>query len=121
MLAAEDQRLLDTLTEVRALSLTGTDIITTHRQRIDDFFTRLTRLSGELVARDEDLSRLFFEIQRHNKSTIAGINSEHAQIILDFIVCGMNDEPDDPVRSCEENAPGGRAPPQPRPPQDFTP
>lgn len=121
VLAEEDERLLDTLSEVRALAVTGTDIITTHRRRLDDFFTRITRISDEIVARDEDLSRLFFELQRHNTSTIAGINAEHAQIILDFIVCGINDEPDDPVRSCEDQAPGGMERPRPRPPQDLSP
>lgn len=119
VLAAEDERLLDTLSEVRALSRSGTDIITTHRRRIDDFFTRLDRISGELAARDEDLRRLFFEVAKHNNNTIRGVNTEHAQIILDFIVCGMNDEPGDPVRSCEERAPTGIGPPQPLPPQDF--
>lgn len=121
VLSAEDERLLDTLSEIRALANSGTDIITTHRQRIDDFFVRLTRLSDEIVARDDDLSQLFFVIQRHNHSTIQGINAEHAQIILDFIICGVNDEPGDPVRSCEEQAPSGMAPPQPRPPQDISP
>lgn len=121
VLSEEDERLLDTLSEIRALANTGTDIITTHRERIDDFFTRITRLTDEIVSRDDDLSRLFFEVQRHNKSTIAGVNTEHAQIILDFIVCGINDEPGDPVRSCELQAPGGRPPPQPRPPQDYAP
>ncbi|MEX0657771.1 MAG: MlaD family protein [Egibacteraceae bacterium] len=121
VLAAEDERLLDTLSDVRALALSGTDIMVTHRQRLDAFFTRITRLSDEIVSRDEDLSRLFFELQRHNMSTIAGVNSEHAQIILDFIVCGINDEPGDPVRSCEDQAPGGMQPPEPRPPQDLSP
>lgn len=119
VLAAEDERLLDTLADVRALATTGTDIITAHRARIDDFFRRINAITDELVARDDDLSRLFFELQRHNNSTIEGVNSEHAQIILDFIVCGLNDEPGDPVRSCEERAPSGIDQPTPRPPQEF--
>lgn len=121
VLSAEDERLLDTLSEIRALAGTGTDIITAHRQRIDDFFIRFSRLSAEIASRDEDLSRLFVAMQRHNNSTIEGINSEHAQIILDFIICGINDEPADPIRSCEEQAPSGMGRPQPVPPQDFSP
>lgn len=119
VLAEEDDRLLDTLSTVRSLATTGTDIITTHRQRIDDFFTRFTRISGEITAREDDLRRIFFEVAKHNNNTIEGINTEHAQIILDFILCGVNDEPGDNVRSCEERAPGGMDPPQPQPPQDF--
>lgn len=119
VLAAEDERLLDTLSEVRALSNTGTDIIRTHRQRLDDFFTRLNRITGEITAREDDLRRLFHEVAKHNNNTIEGVHFEHAQIILDFIVCGMNDEPGDPVRSCEDRAPAGIDPPQPQPPKDF--
>lgn len=119
VLAAEDERLLDTLTEVRALSRTGTDIIRTHRERLDAFFTRIDRVTGEIASRDEDLRRLFHEVAKHNNNTIEGVNFEHAQILLDFIICGMNDEPGDPVRSCEERAPAGMAPPRPIPPQDF--
>lgn len=119
VLAEEDERLLDTLTEVRALATTGTDIMRTHRQRIDDFFTRFQRISGDIVAVDPDLRRLFFELQKHNNNTIEGINTEHAQVILDWIVCGVNDQPGHPVRHCGEGHPNGRPRPEPRPPQDF--
>ncbi len=118
VLNEEDERLLDTLTEVRELANTGTDIMQTHEQRIDDFFTRFQVISGELTARDEDLARLFVEVSGHNFHTIRGVNREHAQIIADFIVCGLNDMPGDPVRSCE-HAPNGRPMPEPRPRQDF--
>lgn len=119
VVAEEDDRLLDTLGELRALSRSGSDLIATHRQRMDDFFTRFDRISSEVVAHEEDLSRLFTDVAMHNRNTIEGINTERAQVILDFIVCGVNDEPDDPVRSCEEHAPTGQPPPQPRPPQDY--
>lgn len=119
VLAEEDDRLLDALGEVRALSATGTDIMTTHRERIDAFFRRFQRISAEIVAREEDLRRLFAEVAMHNNNTIEGVNSEHAQVILDWIVCGVNDEPRDPVRSCEDRAPTGMPRPEPRPPQDY--
>jgi phospholipid/cholesterol/gamma-HCH transport system substrate-binding protein len=114
----EDERLLDTLTEIRQLANSGTDIMQTHEQRIDDFFSRFQVISGELTARDADLRRLFVEVSGHNFHTIRGVNREHAQIIADFIVCGLNDIPGDPVRSCE-HAPNGRPMPDPRPRQDF--
>jgi len=118
VLAEEDERLIDALNELGELSRTGTDIISTHRERIDAFFVRFQRLSDEVVEREGDLDRLFVELSKHNFNTIRGVNQEQAQVLLDFLVCGVNDEPGDPVRSCDD-PPQGRPTPQPRPPQDY--
>lgn len=120
VLAEEDDRLIDTLTDLRDLADTGTDIITTHRQRIDDFVVRLEGITDEIVAPERlpALDTFFINLAQHNFATIRGVNQEHAQVVLDFIVCGVNDEPGDPVRSCTE-PPQGRPRPEPRPPQDF--
>jgi phospholipid/cholesterol/gamma-HCH transport system substrate-binding protein len=118
VLDEEDERLLDTLNEIRNLSRSGTDIMVTHEQRIDDFFTRFDVITGELAARDRDLDRLWTELAGHNFNTIRGVNAEHAQILADFIVCGINDIPGDPVRGCDD-PPQGRPRPVPRPPQDY--
>lgn len=118
VLAEEDDRLVDALQDVQDLATTGTDIIDTHRQRFDDFTVRLVRLTDELAEREADLDRLFIEISGHNFHTIRGVNQENAQVVLDFIACGINDRPGDPVRACED-PPSGRPIPQPRPPQPF--
>ncbi|CAN5127075.1 hypothetical protein BH23ACT9_BH23ACT9_14110 [soil metagenome] len=120
VLAEEDDRLIDTLTNLRSLADTGTDIMTTHRQRIDDFVIRIEGITGEIVAPERlpSIDTLFVSLAQHNFSTIRGVNNEHAQVVLDFIVCGLNDEPGDGVRSCT-NPPQGRDRPVPRPPQDF--
>jgi phospholipid/cholesterol/gamma-HCH transport system substrate-binding protein len=119
VLAEEDERLLNTLTDVRSLAVSGTDIIVTHRQRFDDFNARFRTILAEITERDEDLDRLFPELSGHNYQTIRGINAEFAQIIADFILCGENDSPGDPVRACGPDAPTGIPRPQPRPRQDF--
>ena len=103
----EDERLLDTLNEVRRLARTGEDIMVTHRERTDVFFDRFNRITAELVRREEDLDRLFYEVYKHNFNTIRGVNKEHGQIFQDFIVCGENDTPGDAVRGCD-NVPQGR-------------
>jgi phospholipid/cholesterol/gamma-HCH transport system substrate-binding protein len=110
--------LIDTLTEIRALSNSGTDIMRTHRQRTDDFFIRFEGITGELTARDVDLNRILGELAGHNFNTIRGVNAEHAQIIADFIVCGINDTPGDGVRACDD-LPQARERPEPRSRQDF--
>jgi phospholipid/cholesterol/gamma-HCH transport system substrate-binding protein len=117
VLSEEDERLIDTLSEIRELAVTGTDIMQTHRQRTDDFFIRFEALAGDL-ARNDDLERLFHELAGHNYNTIRGVNLEQAQIISDFIVCGVNDTPGDAVRACDD-PPQARERPVPRPPQDY--
>lgn len=114
VLAEEDDRLVDALTEARRLSQTGTDIMRTHRARIDRFFSVYRAITAELVARGADLDRLFAEVAKHNHNTIRGVNKEHAQVLLDFIACGENDTPGDPVRACTE-PPQGRPRPEPAP------
>lgn len=112
-LQRQDDRLLDTLSRMRALSLTGTDIMVAHRRRIDDFFARLALLTDTVAARRADLERLPFELAKHNHNTIRGINAEHAQVLLDFLVCGENDQPGHPVRACDD-PPQGQPRPVPR-------
>ena len=118
VLAEEDDRLIDTLTNLRDLATTGTDIIVTHRQRIDDFAARLEAITAELT-RDSTLGALdtlWVNLAQHNFATIRGVNNENAQGLLDFIVCGLNDVPGDPVRACVD-PPQGQTRPTPRPPQ----
>ncbi|MEO2105285.1 MAG: MlaD family protein, partial [Actinomycetota bacterium] len=118
VLAEEDDNLVDTLVNLQDLAETGTDIMVTHQQRIDDFVFRLDGITEELTRESTltALDRLFVNLAQHNFSTIRGINNEHAQVVLDFIVCGVNDEPGDPVRACR-TPPQGREIPTPRPTQ----
>jgi len=119
VLAEEDERLIDALTDTRSLAQSGTDIIVTHRQRFDDFNVRFRTILEELTAREGDLDQLFPQLSGHNYQTIRGINAEFAQIFADFILCGENDSPGDPVRACGPDAPTGIPRPQPRPRQEF--
>lgn len=117
VLAEEDDRLVDALVDLQDLAVTGEDVIVTHRERFDDFVVRLERLTGELVEEQSFIADLN-AVATHNFNTIRGVNAEHAQVLLDIIVCGINDDPTSPVRACED-PPQGQPRPEPRPPQDF--
>ena len=106
VLNEEDERLLDTINEVRDLARTGEDIMVTHRERTDAFFNNFNKITAEIVRREDDLNKLFYEVYKHNFNTIRGVNQEQAQIFQDFIVCGINDTPGDAVRGCD-NPPQG--------------
>ena len=119
VLEEEDERLIDALTQVQDLAVTGTDIIKTHRRDFDEFFIRFDAITDEIRERDPEIEQLFQHVYRHNRNTIRGVNSEQAQVFFDFIVCGVNDDPGDPVRSCR-NSPAGKPKPEPRPRQDYS-
>ena len=114
----EDERLIDALTQVQDLAVTGSDIIQTHREDFDEFFVRFDRITDEVVERDDDLDTLIRNAYLHNYNTIRGVNAEQAQVFFDFIVCGVNDDPGDPVRACLKS-PAAMDKPQPRPVQDY--
>ena len=118
VLAEEDDNLIDTLVNLRDLATTGTDIMVTHQQRIDDFVARLDAITEELTRPSTltALDTLFVDLAQHNFATIRGVNNEHAQVLLDIILCGLNDLPGDPVRACAD-PPQGRDDPTPRPTQ----
>lgn len=110
VLEREDDRLLDTLSEVRSLSRISTDIMVTHRQRIDDFWYRFRGVAAEIARVEDDLAQFPYSWGLHNHNTIRGIKAEHAQLVADLILCGVNDTPGDPIRSCYD-PPQGRAQP----------
>lgn len=118
VLAAEDQRLLDTLAQVRILSAEGASIMRIHRERLHRGFQQWSAILAEVARHDASLDALFRELAKHNYNTIRGVHDEHGQVLLDFIVCGVNDTPGDPVRSCM-NPPQGRPRPQVRESQGF--
>jgi phospholipid/cholesterol/gamma-HCH transport system substrate-binding protein len=115
VLEREDDRLLDTLAEVRSLSRISTDIMVTHRQRIDDFWFRFNAVTRELARVEADIARFPYAWHLHNHNTIRGINAEHAQLVADIVVCGVNDLPGDPIRSCYDPPQGRERPPAEQP------
>jgi phospholipid/cholesterol/gamma-HCH transport system substrate-binding protein len=118
VLEEEDERLIDALNAVQDLAVTGTDIIKTHREDFDEFFVRFNTITHEIARQDQQLEELISNAHLHNYNTIRGINAEQAQVFFDFIICGLNDDPGDPVRACT-NPPQGAKKPQPRPKQDY--
>lgn len=118
VLEEEDERLIDALVAVQDLAVTGTDIIKTHREDFDEFFVRFNRITEEVAQTDTQLEELILNTHKHNFNTIRGINAEQAQVFFDFIICGLNDDPGDPVRACRK-PPQAVKKPDLRPKQDY--
>ena len=81
----------------------------------------LARLAAEPATGkgvEDDLARFPYAWHLHNHNTIRGINAEHAQLVADLVVCGVNDLPGDPIRSCYDPPQGRERPPAEQPSTD---
>jgi hypothetical protein len=79
------------------------------------FWFRFQGVTREIAILEADLARFPYLWWRHNHNTIRGINAEHAQLVADLVVCGVNDLPGDPIRSCYDPPQGRERPPAEQP------
>lgn len=118
VLEEEDDRLLDALEELRALSRVGDRFMREHRQEIDNSVRRLRIVLDQITRIDGALENLLLWAPRHNMHVPNGITDHFAQVWLDFLVCGENDTQGDPSRDCTPDNPGEHADPPPYHPND---
>lgn len=109
-LDAQDERLLDTLEEVRRLSAVGARILDEHESELDNLVRRLRIITAQVNRVPNALQMLLTWAPRHNLHVPNGVVNEEAQVWLDFIICGFNDTDGDPTRDCTPPNPGERAP-----------
>lgn len=106
VLGEEEERLITALDDVAGTAETGARIVADNRQSLDDLLTRVSRTSGELLRIDRALENLLLWLPRHNLAVPGGVMSEHVQVINDFTICGLTDEPDNPANACLPPNPG---------------
>lgn len=107
VLEEEDDRLLDALVDLDDLSVVGERILREHREEIDDAIRRLRIVLAQLTRVDGALENVLTWLPRHNLHVPNGVVLESGsgryfgQVWLDFVVCGINDDPDNPAESCD--------------------
>jgi phospholipid/cholesterol/gamma-HCH transport system substrate-binding protein len=107
VLEEEDDRLLDALADLDELSTIGSRILADHREEIDTSIQTLRTVLQQLTRVDGALSELLTWLPRHNLHVPNGVVLEQGserhlgQVWLDFVVCGVNDDPDNPAESCD--------------------
>jgi phospholipid/cholesterol/gamma-HCH transport system substrate-binding protein len=111
VLEEEDDRLLDALADLDELSTVGSRILADHRQEIDDSIRRLRILLAQITRVEGAFENLLTWLPRHNLHVPNGVVKEEStqrhlgQVWLDFVVCGINDDPDNPAESCDLDHP----------------
>ncbi|MCB1017943.1 MAG: MCE family protein [Acidimicrobiales bacterium] len=103
ILDEESDDLFDLLDSLRRLSRESSDLLETHADRMARQIDGV-RAVADAVAREQDaLARLLLDGPGHNEALSRGTNGDFAQVLNDFVLCGLpggGDEPGDPVNSC---------------------
>lgn len=105
----EDDQLLDTLEDVTRLSEVGQRILDRNADELTNLIRRLRKFLDEFTRIDGALQGVLTWLPRHNEHVPNGSIDEHAQVWLDFIVCGLQDTEGDPSRDCVPPNPGQRS------------
>lgn len=102
MLADETDRLERAIRSLARLSVGGRGILEAHSDEMRRFFRQARIILGVLQSERDSILRLLQWAPFHNRNTQLVEYQDFNQIYQDFVICGMNDDPEDPARRCPE-------------------
>jgi phospholipid/cholesterol/gamma-HCH transport system substrate-binding protein len=102
VLQQESGKLEDAIGSLARLATSSRSILDAHVDEIDRFFDQAAVILGVLASEQESIRELLLYAPRHNRNTQLVEYAEFNQIIQDFVICGFNDNPNDPARRCIE-------------------
>lgn len=102
ILRAEIGRLEKAIVALNRLAVGGRLILEDHSDEMARFFQHM-RVILEVLQEEQDSIALFLKwAPHHNQNTQITELYEFVQVYQDFIICGMNEDDDDPARNCKE-------------------
>jgi phospholipid/cholesterol/gamma-HCH transport system substrate-binding protein len=102
MLNEESDRLLTAIESLNRLAIGGSQILRAHSDEMIRFFDQSARIL-QTLAREQDSIELFLKwAPGHNANTQRVEYIEFNQVVQEFVICGLNDNPKDPARTCKE-------------------
>jgi len=101
MLDEEDARLRRALASLARLAGGGRSILNAHVDEIDRFFSQANTIMATLAKDQNAIRELLKLAPGHNRNTQLVEYAEFNQILQDFVICGLNDNPADPGRRCK--------------------
>ncbi|MGH2685008.1 MAG: MCE family protein [Actinomycetota bacterium] len=104
MLADEAERLHEAVRALGRLAVGSRSLFDAHLDEMSRFFAQMRAILD--VLREEEASiRGFLQwAPGHNHNTQTTEYQDFVQVVQDFVICGLNDDPDDPARNCEGGA-----------------
>ncbi|HVM35349.1 MAG TPA: MlaD family protein [Actinomycetota bacterium] len=100
VLDEESVKLERALKSLARLAMSSRDVLDAHVDEMDRFFDQARAIVGTLKRRQTSIARFLLYAPRHNRNTQLVEYRDFNQIFQDFVICGLNDNPDDPARRC---------------------
>lgn len=100
VLAEESDRLERALGGLARLARGSRGILEAHVDEMDRFFDQMHVITATLADQQESLALLLKHAPGHNRNTQLVEYDEFNQVIQEFVICGINDNPNDPARRC---------------------
>lgn len=103
VLAEESLNLEKAVVSLGRLARGSKSILQAHSAEMGRFFQQMSVITGVLAEEQRSLDQLLRWAPGHNYNTQAVEYAEFNQVIQDFVICGLNDDPENKARRCEEN------------------
>ena len=101
VLSEEVDRLERAIRALDRLAIGARGILTAHSDEMDRFFRQMRVILRVLKEEEDSLVKILRWAPLHNQNTQLTEYKRFVQVYQDFIICGLNEDPDDPARSCE--------------------
>jgi phospholipid/cholesterol/gamma-HCH transport system substrate-binding protein len=83
------------------LSVAGSSVMRAHADEMNHFFRQMRTILGVLQAQQGDITNLLKYAPLHDRNTQLVEYQQFNQVLQDFVICGLNDDPSDPARRCK--------------------
>ena len=101
MLRAESGRLALAIRALNRLSVGGKHILDAHSDQMQRFFAQMRTILGVLRSQQGSITGFLRWAPFHNRNTQMVEFEQFNQVLQQFVVCGLNDDPRDPARRCK--------------------
>ena len=85
------------------LAVGGRSVLEAHSDEMSRFFAQVRTIASVLHAQQSDIVNLLKYAPLHDRNTQLVEFTEFNQVLQDFVICGLNDDPSDPARRCVEH------------------
>ena len=103
VLKEESADLEEAVIALNRLAIGGKAILTEHSDEMTRFFSQMRTILGVLANETHNIETLLRHAPGHNENTQRVEYSEFNQVVQEFIICGLNDDPDNLARRCTED------------------
>lgn len=103
VLREESDDLEEAVIALNRLAVGGKAILSEHSDEMSRFFRQMRIILTVLNGETENIETLLRYASGHNENTQRVEYAEFNQVVQEFIICGLNDDPDSVARRCTEH------------------